>query len=80
MQDLLRFFTGIRCSGSGGRCRTGRLAGDSKILGMEQDFRKLMMWLEKKAREQVAIDRLVLEWKKAGKLPTNETNRAGKAS
>ena len=47
---------------------------------MEQDLRKLGLWLEKRAREQVAIKRLVLEWKKTGELPVNETNPAGKAS
>lgn len=45
---------------------------------MEPDIRKLGAWLEKKAREQVAIDRLVLEWKKAGKLPVSERSPAGK--
>ena len=45
---------------------------------MEQDIRKLGAWLEKKAREQVAIDRLVLEWKQAGKLPPGDIKPAGK--
>ncbi|HEX5284631.1 MAG TPA: hypothetical protein VFW30_10985 [Bryocella sp.] len=45
---------------------------------MEQDIRKLGAWLEKKAPEQVAIDRFVLEWKKAGKLPVNGTNPASR--
>lgn len=45
---------------------------------MEQDFRKLMAWLEQAAQEQVAIDRLVLEWRKAGKLPANEAKPVAK--
>jgi len=45
---------------------------------MEQDFRKLMAWLEKATREQVAIERLILEWKKTGKLPDSEASPVGK--
>jgi hypothetical protein len=45
---------------------------------MEQDLRKLGEWIERACREQVAIERLILEWKKAGKLPSSAPQRVGK--
>jgi len=45
---------------------------------MEQDIRKLAAWIERATREQVAIERLILEWKRAGKLPASEPSPVGK--
>jgi hypothetical protein len=39
---------------------------------MEQDIRKLAAWIEKATREQIAIERQILQWRISEKHPVSK--------
>jgi hypothetical protein len=45
---------------------------------LEQDIHKLADWIEKATREQIVIERKILEWKSAGKDSENKPTSSKK--